>query len=139
MLNPAPCSCHAYVVFQLQVDALDQLVDLVTETNWSYGVDVWQKFFSFKLVVLALTISIIFVIYNFILAYRMRSFDTSVYLAEHKQLFDDWTSQPFTDIILIPEKECPQDYEALLYQVWSGTNDICRRTNGEEWVLPDGG
>ena len=98
-----------------------------------------QKFFSFKLVVLALTISIIFVIYNFILAYRMRSFDTSIYLAEHKQLFDDWTSQPFTDIILTPEGECFQDYEALLYQIWGGTHDVCIRKNGEERVVQDEG
>ena len=31
----------------MQVDALDQLVDLVTQVDWSYGVAVWQKFFSF--------------------------------------------------------------------------------------------
>ena len=51
---------------------------------------------------------------------------TNVYLYEHRQLYDDWTVQPFVDIILEPQNiGCPSDYEALFHKVWNGTYEVC--------------
>ena len=54
---------------------------------------------------------------------------TLLYLHEHKQLINDWTSLPFVDIILESEaNDCPIDYEPLVYRVWNGTYDLCKVT-----------
>lgn len=55
-----------------------------------------------------------------------RSMETNVILYEHRQLFDDWTSQPFVDIVLENSVQgCPLDYEPLFHRAWNGTYDIC--------------
>ena len=49
-----------------------------------------------------------------------------LYLNEHKQLYDDWTTQPFVDITLESnEVGCPLNYEPLLFRYWPGTYDVC--------------
>ena len=39
---------------------------------------------------------------------------TNVYLYEHKQLYDDWNTQYYVDIIIeSTDNGCPLDYEPL--------------------------
>ena len=56
-----------------------------------------------------------------------RESGTSVlYLAEHKQLLDDWTTRPYVDIMVTKSVDgCPEDYEPLFYRNWNGTYDVC--------------
>ena len=51
---------------------------------------------------------------------------TNLYLQEHKQMFEDFTSYPFIDMLLIEQEQgCPEDYEAIFNRVWNGTTDVC--------------
>ena len=60
---------------------------------------------------------------------------TDLYLAQHRQLTEDWQVKPFVDIILVNSQEeevgedsqlrCPPEYEALVSRVWPGTKEIC--------------
>ena len=51
---------------------------------------------------------------------------TNVILYEHKQLYDDWTSQPFVDIVLeYKTVGCPDGYEHIFHRPWNGTHDVC--------------
>ena len=62
------------------------------------------------------------------------SFPTEIILYEHRQLYDDWTSQPFVDVIL-EEENCPSGYEPLFHRMWNGTHDVCFGGDGEISVL----
>ena len=56
---------------------------------------------------------------------------TFLYLQEHKQLVDDWTSRPYIDITIENESDgCPIDYEPLFYRHWNGTYDVCDGVDG---------
>ena len=80
---------------------------------------------------------------SFIILAQVRNIDglpIDLYLAEHKQLFDDWQAKPFVDITLVkaregddPSKElvCPEDYEPLISKTWPGTEEICIGGNKE--------
>ena len=48
--------------------------------------------------IISLVICIIFTSINFILVMDLESMPTALYLAEHKQLVDDWTTVPFVDV-----------------------------------------
>ena len=53
-----------------------------------------------------------------------------LYLAEHKQLIDDWTTRPYVDVLVQDSsKPCPLDYEPLLFRNWNGTHDVCLDNN----------
>ena len=83
-----------------------------------------RHYTTLNLALLALIVCFILTIGNILFAILMKPSNSSRYLHEHKQLIDDWTTQPFVDIVLEPE-ECPIGYEPLLYRVWNGTYDIC--------------
>lgn len=40
---------------------------------------------------------------------------------------DDWHSQPYVDITIVPISEggCPAEYEPLFSLMWDGTKDLC--------------
>ena len=60
------------------------------------------------------------------LVLNITSFPADNYLAEHKQLVEDWTTQPYIDIKLVDHSlGCPNDYEPLLSRKWNGTYDVC--------------
>ena len=56
---------------------------------------------------------------------------TDLYLAQHKQLMEDWQALPFVDITLVKpgpdlsQKDhklvCPEEYEPLMQKEWPGT------------------
>ena len=53
---------------------------------------------------------------------RLDRLPTELYLSEHKQLLDDWTTRPYVDIVIRDDAEgCPTDYEPFFYRVWNGT------------------
>lgn len=54
------------------------------------------------------------------------SMPTFLYLAEHKQLIDDWTTQPFIDLRVSESNSgCPADYEPIFSLMWNGTYEVC--------------
>ena len=51
---------------------------------------------------------------------------TSLYLADLKELVDDWTTSPYVDILITEvSKGCPLDYEPMFSRTWQGTGEIC--------------
>ena len=87
-----------------------------------------SSYSTFKLTVISLTLCLLLVICNFGFALMLKSMPTQLFLHEHKQLMDDWMTQPFVDIVLESEAAgCPQGYEPLLHRVWNGTYDICEK------------
>ena len=60
---------------------------------------------------------------------------TDLYLAQHKQLMDDWQALPFVDIALVKpgpdlsqeshKLNCPEEYEPMMQKEWPGTQKIC--------------
>ena len=41
-------------------------------------------------------------------------------------MYDDWTNQPFVDIVLErSDLGCPNGFEPLFHRMWNGTHDIC--------------
>lgn len=57
----------------------------------------------------------------------MQSQPTPLFLAEHKKLYEDWTTKPFVDITLVEKsKGCPIDYEPLFSREWPGTERVCK-------------
>ena len=67
------------------------------------------------------------VVISFCLVKFTATLDTAQYLSEHKQLVDDWHSQPYVDITIVPISEggCPAEYEPLFSLMWDGTKDLC--------------
>ena len=60
------------------------------------------------------------------ISYNSVSDPTFLYLAEHKQLMEDWNTRPYVDITVVKSDEgCPIDYEPLFYRNWNGTHEIC--------------
>lgn len=82
---------------------------------------------TFKLSALALVFSVIICIGNLIWVYQIGTFETELYLDEHRQLKEDWESLPYVDIILVDDSEngCPLNYEPLIKRTWPGTYDTC--------------
>ena len=69
---------------------------------------------------------LLLVVFGLILSFLPASVETNVLLYEHQQLFDDWTTKPFTDIVVVDaDIGCPNDYEPLFYKVWNGTKEFC--------------
>lgn len=63
---------------------------------------------------------------------------TNVYLYEHKQLYDDWNTQYYVDIIIeSTDNGCPLDYEPLFQRQWNGTHDYCQDRQGNIDVIED--
>jgi len=57
---------------------------------------------------------------------KYKNYPEAIYLAEHKQLVEDWTTRPYVDIQLIDATlGCPNDYEPLFGRMWNGTNTVC--------------
>lgn len=55
------------------------------------------------------------------------SLPTYLYLHEHKQLVDDWTSRPFVDVVIeSADNGCSLDYEPLFNRIWNGTAEVCQ-------------
>ena len=64
--------------------------------------------------------------------------ETELYLAEHKNLVDDWNQQPIVDVIVVDgDQSCPEDYEPLLNFEWPGTHDVCKQSGVFEGNLLD--
>jgi len=62
----------------------------------------------------------------FVISQAMTGLPTFLYLYEHKQLIDDWTTQPYVDIVVVESVQgCPDGYEALFYRNWNGTHELC--------------
>ena len=88
-----------------------------------------QQYSTFKLSIVSLLICFCITLANYLLATGLKTMPTSLYLHEHKQLINDWTSLPFVDIVLESEaNDCPTNYEPLVYRVWNGTYDLCEVT-----------
>ena len=57
---------------------------------------------------------------------RLERQPTELYLAEHRQLLEDWTTRPYVDIVVLDYEEgCPKDYEPFIYRTWTGTKTTC--------------
>ena len=51
--------------------------------------------------------------------------DFSKVLHEHEVLLEDWTTQPFVDIITIKDgRECPLEYEQMFSQAYKNENSF---------------
>ena len=51
-------------------------------------------------------------------------------LQEHKVLIQDWTTQPFVDVLISHVAVgCPDQYEPLFDRMWNGTNPMCFSEN----------
>ena len=63
------------------------------------------------------------------------SLPTFLYLHEHRQLVDDWTTLPFVDVRLEVSQEgngqlqCGEGYEPVFGRVWNGTYEVCQTGN----------
>ena len=58
--------------------------------------------------------------------------ETNVILYEHRQLYDDWTSKPYVDIVLKNSQiGCPFEYEPIFHRTWNGTHDICLKKSSD--------
>ena len=85
-----------------------------------------SKYEQYHVSLCSLIISLILPIICLITAPKITSLPTFLYLAEHRQLVDDWTTRPFVDIVLVDaDQECPIDYEPLFYRNWNGTYAVC--------------
>lgn len=57
---------------------------------------------------------------------RIRSEDLSELLSEHKVFYEDWTTKPFVDLLIIDQPDsCPDEYKPVIKRTWKGTTDVC--------------
>ena len=55
------------------------------------------------------------VLASVIMATFLRSPETNVVTYEHRQLYEDWTTKPFVDIVIVDEAQgCPPEYEIIV-------------------------
>lgn len=81
---------------------------------------------SYIWTICSLGCGLLLVVFGLILSFLPANVETNVLLYEHRQLFDDWTTQPFTDILVVDANfGCPDEYEPLFYKVWNGTKEFC--------------
>ena len=84
------------------------------------------KYEQFHVTICTILISLILPAIVLAVVTKIESFPTEKYLAEHKQLLEDWTTQPYVDIKLEDTAAgCPIDYEPLFTRKWNGTKDVC--------------
>ena len=85
-----------------------------------------SKYEQFHISLCTLIIALVLSIVTLMIAAGSVGIPSFLYLQEHKQLIDDWTTQPYVDIVVRLESEgCPEDYEALIFRPWNGTHELC--------------
>lgn len=85
-----------------------------------------SKYEQFHISLCTLFIAMALSCITLIVALSSEGVPSFLYLQEHKQLIEDWTTQPFVDIVVnTAEEGCPIDYEPLIYRVWNGTHELC--------------
>lgn len=86
-----------------------------------------KQYNSYYVSLCCLMVGLICAIAALIVAVYPSTVETNVVLYEHRQLYDDWLVQPFIDVILHDAryKECPDNYEPIIYRAWNGTHDVC--------------
>ena len=88
------------------------------------------KFYIYT--ICSLGCGLLLVVLGLILSFLPTSVETNVLLYEHRQLYDDWTSRPYTDVIIVDSVNgCPLEYEPLFHRMWNGTNEFCVSTTSE--------
>lgn len=74
---------------------------------------------------LAISISIVFTVFP-------KSTETNLIMYDYRQLYEDWKTQPFIDIVLEDKDQgCPSDYEPIFKRAWNGTHDLCLASLGK--------
>ena len=77
-------------------------------------------YMSYRLAIFSLTVSIVLTLGTMALNWCLKPIDTALYLSEHRQALDDWTSLPFVDLQIVGGN-CPQGFESLFHREWPGT------------------
>ena len=83
---------------------------------------------SWRVAIIALSCNLLLSFSLILFMEEYQSEPIQLYLHAHKQLFESWKAQPFSDILLSdPESGCNpyKGYEPLFSRRWNGTHALC--------------